>query len=185
MNLKGNGLQIRSIKNEDLTELWEIAYNQSLEWMNWNGPYFNDPVYTLEEFLIYYTTKVMPTDSTAVIISDDRPIGLISYYWEDGELKQWLEFGLVIYQEEYWGKGIGTKVCKIWLDYLFEKYPYIQRIGFTTWSGNYRMIRLGEKLNMKKEAVIRKVRLWQGEYYDSVKFGILRSEWLQHKENNI
>ncbi|MGX6978740.1 GNAT family N-acetyltransferase [Vagococcus elongatus] len=180
LNLNGKNLTLRSIKNEDLETLWQIAYNQSLEWMNWNGPYFNDPVYTYEEFILYYTTKVMPLDATAVIVVDEQPIGLISHYWEDGELMQWLEYGLVIYQEQHWGKGIGTEACKIWMDYLFDTYPYIQRVGFTTWSGNHRILRMGEKLGMKKEAVIRQVRFWQGNYYDSVKFGILRKEWQEN-----
>lgn len=39
------------------------------------------------------------------------------------------------------------------------------------------MMRLGEKLGMEKEAQIRKVRFWQGQYYDSVKYGVLREEW--------
>lgn len=42
------------------------------------------------------------------------------------------------------------------------------------------MIRLGEKLGMKMEARIRRVRYWQGEYYDSIRMGLLREEW----ENN-
>lgn len=36
------------------------------------------------------------------------------------------------------------------------------------------MIRLGEKLGMKMEARIRKVRYYEGNYYDSIRMGILR-----------
>ncbi|GMK48630.1 hypothetical protein PghCCS26_57600 [Paenibacillus glycanilyticus] len=51
------------------------------------------------------------------------------------------------------------------------------RVGLTTWSGNNRMIRCAEKLGMTMEARIRKVRLYNGEYYDSIRMGILREEW--------
>lgn len=57
----------------------------------------------------------------------------------------------------------------------------IQRLGFTTWSGNVGMMKIGEKLKMTKEAQIRKVRFYQGNYYDSVRYGILREEWQQTK----
>lgn len=36
---------------------------------------------------------------------------------------------------------------------------------------------LGEKCGMTKEAVIRKVRYLNGQYYDSVKYGVLREEF--------
>ena len=39
------------------------------------------------------------------------------------------------------------------------------------------MMRCAEKLGMQQEARIRKVRYYQGEYYDSVKYGVLREEW--------
>jgi len=51
------------------------------------------------------------------------------------------------------------------------------RVGYTTWSGNARMIKVGEKLGMTMEARLRKVRFWNGTYYDSIRMGILREEW--------
>ncbi|WP_236698233.1 GNAT family N-acetyltransferase [Weissella minor] len=41
------------------------------------------------------------------------------------------------------------------------------------------MMALGERIGMKLEGQIRAVRYWQGEFYDSVKYGILRSEMEQ------
>ncbi|EKO3922646.1 GNAT family N-acetyltransferase, partial [Vibrio metschnikovii] len=38
---------------------------------------------------------------------------------------------------------------------------------------------LALKLGFEQEASLRKVRYYQGKYYDSVKFGVLRSEWLE------
>ena len=39
------------------------------------------------------------------------------------------------------------------------------------------MMVVAEKLGFLKEGQIRKVRYYQGQYYDSVKYGILREEW--------
>ena len=66
---------------------------------------------------------------------------------------------------------------KEWFDICFKEHPEIARLGLTTWSGNYGMIKLSEKIGLKLEAKIRKVRYYNGVYYDSVKYGILREEF--------
>ncbi|MER2175912.1 MAG: GNAT family protein, partial [Carnobacterium sp.] len=78
---------------------------------------------------------------------------------------------------EYWNKGISTIVLKLWIDHLFENVTNLPHIGFTTWSGNNGMMRVGEKVGMTLEGRIRKVRYWQNQYWDSIKYGILREEW--------
>ena len=42
------------------------------------------------------------------------------------------------------------------------------------------MIKLAEKLGLVCEARIRKVRYFNGVYYDSVKYGILREEFFNN-----
>ncbi len=39
------------------------------------------------------------------------------------------------------------------------------------------MMHVAEKIGMKQEARIRQVRFYEGKYYDSVQYGILRDEW--------
>lgn len=46
----------------------------------------------------------------------------------------------------------------------------------TTWSGNGAMMAVAEKLGFLKEGQFRKVRYYQGQDYDSMKYGILREE---------
>jgi RimJ/RimL family protein N-acetyltransferase len=84
--------------------------------------------------------------------------------------------GIVLHESGSWGKGIGTCALKLWINHLFKTMPLV-RVGYTTWSGNERMIRVGEKLGMQNEARLRKVRFYSGSYYDSIRMGILREEW--------
>ncbi len=49
--------------------------------------------------------------------------------------------------------------------------------GLITWSANIGMMKLAEKLGMRQAACLRKCRLWQGKYYDSIRYGILKEEW--------
>ena len=147
--IKDKDLVIREIKSSDIVELWRQAFRDNLEWMKWNGPYFEDPVYDEEQFIYEIAPKYYLNKENKYLIEiDSKIIGVLSYHFEDRELKKWLEFGVLIFDEPYWGQGIGQRTCRLWMNYIFEKYEDIQRIGFTTWSGNERMIKLGQKLGM-------------------------------------
>ncbi|GFH42147.1 hypothetical protein Hs30E_06980 [Lactococcus hodotermopsidis] len=74
-----------------------------------------------------------------------------------------MAIGLVLYAETTWGRQIGSRALKLWLTHLFATVD-LPHIGFTIWSGNMGMIRIGQKLGMSEEAQIRKVRYWQNRY---------------------
>lgn len=112
------------------------------------------------------------------IFLHDSVIGIATRHWEN-EATRWLEIGIILYQPENWSGGLGTQALTQWINQIFERYPNLEHIGLTTWSGNERMMKLAEKIGMQQEARIRKVRYWQGTYYDSMKYGVLRDEWKQ------
>lgn len=180
MNIKAAKapITIRNIPKTALAKLWEISYGPkaNLTWKNFDGPYFKDPILSWEEYQQGFGSRLVAGDNAGVIFYEDEMVGVVTAYFEDGSLKKWLEFGIAIYHPENWNKKIGQTAATLWINYLFDIYPKIERVGYTTWSGNYAMIALGKKLGMKKEAQIRKVRYWQGQYWDSVKYGILRTE---------
>lgn len=76
--------------------------------------------------------------------------GIVSYYWGH-EPPKWLEMGIILHEAGSRGKGIGTRALKLWTIHLFSTFPLV-RVGFTTWAGNERVIRVGEKLGMQIEA---------------------------------
>lgn len=169
---------LQTITETDLPTIWEKSYGPTadLKWRDWNGPYFHDPLLTWEEFRTGWGQAITLSPHAAAIFYQEELIGVINAHYEDEALGHWLEIGIVIYDSRYWNGGIGTAALKTWLTYLFDLHPDLPHIGFTTWSGNKRMMALGEKTGMLKEAQIRKVRFWQGQYFDSVKYGILREE---------
>jgi len=91
--------------------------------------------------------------------------------------------GIGIYDPKYWSKGFGTRALKLWIHHLFNTLPLV-RVGYTTWSGNHRMIKVGEKLGMTMEARLRKCRFYDGTYYDSIRMGLLREEWNEFIEKD-
>lgn len=174
-------INIRPLHQNDLSPFWQIAFSDpNAEWTKWNGPYFHDVLPSKAIFM----TKVGPqkwleNDDRWVITLNNELVGSVSAYFEDGHLMHWLEVGIVIYQPDLWGQHVGQIALQQWLDHLFTDVTQLPHIGFTTWSGNKRMMALGEKIGMKLEGQIRQVRFWHHRYYDSVKYGILRSEWEQ------
>ncbi|WP_413381857.1 GNAT family N-acetyltransferase [Alkalihalobacillus sp. 1P02AB] len=170
-----DNLTIRPIIEADLPRLWELIYKEEQpEWKKWDAPYFPHKAKPYEEFLEGCVNWVGADDIWTIVING-KVCGTVSYYYED-EQKNWLEMGIIFYQSGNWGKGLGTRALKLWMNHLFRAIPLV-RVGLTTWSGNERMIRVAQKLGMTMEARIRKVRFYNNQYYDSIRMGILREEW--------
>ncbi|KMK75853.1 GNAT family N-acetyltransferase [Alkalihalobacillus pseudalcaliphilus] len=173
-------LKIRPIQTEDLPVLWELIYKEdNPEWKKWDAPYFPHQAIPFEAFM-KDADQWVDAEDVWIITIDEQICGTVSYYYEDAQ-KKWLEMGIIFYRGTDWGKGLGTRALRLWMNHLFTTMP-LERVGLTTWSGNKRMIRAAEKLGMMMEARIRKVRYYNETYYDSIRMGILREEW-EHIDN--
>ncbi|MDR3078551.1 MAG: GNAT family N-acetyltransferase [Rickettsiales bacterium] len=66
-----------------------------------------------------------------------------------GALRLWLTDSSVFcyaFWPRYWGKGIGTEVCSIVLDYLFKNFPIIDKMETTALSENEASTRILKKI---------------------------------------
>lgn len=77
---------------------------------------------------------------------------------------------------EFWHKGYATEAVSAIIDYMFSAYN-LHRIEINVWQGNVASQNLALRLGFKQEGVDREARLKNGEYLDSINFGLLRSEW--------
>jgi len=152
---------------------------------NFNGPYYSrmnkeeiDSFVRKIEKKIFNGKKALLNKKMIVDKKRNELIGQVNWYWKSEETK-WLEIGIVIFNEEYWGKGIGYIAFPMWIDEILETFPEIVRIGLSTWSGNLRMMKLAEKIGLKREAEYKRARIVNGEYYDSLSYGILKEDWLR------
>lgn len=167
---------------EDLPEYkyWQMPKHKYHEF---NGPYFKKSTAPeIEKELVELAKKIQGNQPDPVpqkrIISNEKNelLGEVSWYWKSKETN-WLELGVVIFDEKNWGKGIGRRALSLWINEIFASKESIVRLGLTTWSGNEGMLHLAEKLGMRKEAQYRKARIVKGKYYDSISYGLLREEW--------
>lgn len=171
-------IELKRIQESDLARIHDIGFTRKRPfWAKMNAPYFEE--YEQLDFPMFLKkqSKVFLKDEEILgIYLNDTIIGVVTSYWESKPTR-WLEVGILIYDFDALRKGYGKEALELWIDRCFEDYPEIMRVGLTTWSGNLGMIRLAEKLGLKEEARLRKVRFYQDVYYDSMKYGILRDEW--------
>ncbi|AZQ62228.1 N-acetyltransferase [Flammeovirga pectinis] len=174
-------IKLRTLTLKDLDEykFWLLPHHtyQSL-----NAPYFKKKsVDEIENYIhqlrIEFENKVNPLPHKKIITNEtNKLIGEVTWRWRSEETN-WMEIGIVVFNPEFWHQGIGYKALCIWIDSLFLERPDLVRLGLTTWSGNEGMMKLSKKLGMKKEAQFRNARIINGKYFDSISYGILRSEW--------
>ncbi|WP_369899921.1 GNAT family N-acetyltransferase [Bacillus manliponensis] len=175
--IQGEKIVMRMIQEKDMYPLWQQIYkDEKPEWKKWDAPYFP---FVRQEFSVFkenLSAKLKKDPYSQLLFQVDGDIvGSVGYYWEH-EPSRWLEIGITIYHPSYWNGGYGTEALQLYVDLLFKNME-IGRVGLTTWSGNERMMKVAEKIGMKLEGRMRKCRYYNGEYYDSVRMGMIREEW--------
>lgn len=178
-------LKLREIQLKDLEE-YSILNHPDRKFHNLNWPYFKrksesellEFIKEIKTRLLKWEWNVLEDRELIVDKNNGELIWEVNWYWKSEETL-WMEIWIVIFNEDYWGKGIWYTAMKIWINELFQERKDIIRLWLTTWSWNKAMIWLTEKLGFKKEAVYRKARIVDEKYYDSVSYWILREEWLE------
>lgn len=90
------------------------------------------------------------------------------------------EFGIAIYNPNFWNKGIGTIVTKLMLKYGFE-YLNLNRIWLRVFENNPRAIHVYEKCGFIQEGRQRQGRYYKGHYWDVILMSILSDEYWRTK----
>ncbi|MCA0969495.1 GNAT family N-acetyltransferase [Halobacillus litoralis] len=185
--IRGTNVILRNIEENDIPILWQMIYKEDEpEWKKWDAPYYPLEPHSLESYRSHEYARQQrlafgEPDSRLIMEVDGDIIGTVTYYWEH-KPSLWLEVGIGIYDPAYWNGGYGTEALTLWVDHLFSVLP-LARIGLTTWSRNERMMRVSEKIGMRLEGRLRRTRIFEGEYYDSIRMGVLREEW--NPPNNL
>ncbi|ARK32509.1 GNAT family N-acetyltransferase [Halalkalibacter krulwichiae] len=179
VEISGNKVVLKKATDKDINELYFWKYEEKKqEAKKWNGPYIPEEKVTKEEYEKTWEEEIFPNIPASLVIkSEGKAIGYVGSYWV-GRNTNWLETGIVIYDSDFWNGGYGSEAYKLWIDYLFTS-TTVHRLGMSTWSGNVRMMKVAAKLGMKEEARIRDARIVNGEYFDAIKMGILKKEWVQ------
>ena len=109
-------------------------------------------------------------------LDDDKFIGFFGLWLDLIHSEGWV--GIGIGEREFWGKGYGTDMMKLCLQYAFTELN-VQRVSLGLFDYNPRALRSYEKAGFRLEGRTRQDMLREGRRTDSLWMGILREEWLQ------
>ncbi len=184
---ESRGIRVRMLQPGDVAQLQQW-WMPDQDWHRWDGPYFPkmtraevvDAMSRLADQIADGSLNAARPVRRAAIVRAEAPgsvIGSVSWHWES-EASDWRRIGLTVYDPDTRGQGVGTEALRVWTDHLFAT-TGIVRLDYSTWSGNSRMIAVGQRLGYTEEARFRDAREVRGERYDSVVMGVLRREWEQ------
>jgi len=151
------------------------------EWMNWDAPWEEDEPFDVEEERrnLHKAISNPPKVYGGLELDTDegRHIGSVSRYFDCGD-KNAVCVGIDIPPVDARNKGYGKNALILWMAYIFENMD-IEEIYTQTWSGNYPMVKLAEKIGFEEIGRVRGMRKVRGERYDSLTFRIERERFLE------
>lgn len=132
--------------------------------------------------LKYNMGKSFGSDPMNLMIDDmnGRPIGTIQLYDFNDQDKS-CKLGIRIGDKNYWSKGYGGDAVKTIVEYAFTQLN-INRVDLRVYEYNQRAAHCYEKCGFKVEGRSRKSAFIDGDYYDEILMGLLKSEYLKKDE---
>jgi RimJ/RimL family protein N-acetyltransferase len=172
--IKGNSVYLRAIALSDATP-------EYLSWLNnpdtTQGLVAGTRPSTIQD-LENYLRAIGESDAVMFAICDlrnDQHIGNVKIDRFDW-IARTCEFGILLGSSEHRGKGIGTEVTRLVLNYAFHTLN-LQKVLLAIYGNNPAAIRAYEKSGFVLEGTLRKQVFSGGEYVDKHFMGILKEEF--------
>jgi RimJ/RimL family protein N-acetyltransferase len=172
---QGEQIYLRAISTDDATERY-------LSWVNdpevtrglVTGTYPSD-ISSLRN----YVASVI-NDPNAIMFAvcaneTDLHIGNIKLDRFD-HVARTAELGIMLGDADFWGKGIGSEVCKLTLDYAFNQLN-LRKVSLTVYANNPGAVRLYEKLGFSVEGTLKAHVFADGAYHDKLWMSIFREDF--------
>lgn len=113
----------------------------------------------------------------AIIKADSQKcIGHVGLYQIDLRVRN-AEFGIIIGDKSFWGKGVGRACTKFAIEYGFQQLN-LNRIQLSVLANNARAIKLYRTLGFCEEGCLRQAQYKNGEYLNVILMGLLRAEYI-------
>jgi len=100
------------------------------------------------------------------------PVGTSEFY-NERPAHQTAEFGFLIGDKNWWGKGIGTETAKRMVQYGLEKLEY-KRIGAVSAAYNVRSLNALQKAGFQIEGIRKSYVFRDGEHHDQTMMSVVR-----------
>ncbi|MFS7985953.1 putative diamine N-acetyltransferase transcription regulator GNAT family [Helianthus anomalus] len=160
-------ITLRPFRLSDANDLLQFAGDEQVtRFLRW------ETLKTTDEALTFIKDKCIPHRWRRSICIDDRSIGFISTFYEDGH-KADIGYGLAA---KYWGRGIATEAVKMAVKQVLMEFPDIVRLQAFTDVENVGSRRVLEKAGFKLEGLLRKYTMIKGCVKDTLVFSLLSTD---------
>jgi len=107
----------------------------------------------------------------------DALVGLLDYRLNQREPTAELGYWLDTLQQ---GKGLVTQACRIMVRHAFEEHQ-VQKVEISCAADNLRSRAIPERLGFTLEGTLQRAGWLRDRYVDAVWYGLLVSEWQEHR----
>jgi ribosomal-protein-alanine N-acetyltransferase len=88
------------------------------------------------------------------------------------------EYGILIGDKKYWGKGFAREASEAVLNYFFKNNNYLRKINLGVVKNNVDAINLYNKLGFKQEGYLQRHLVYDGTEEDVIRMAIFREDFL-------
>ncbi|WHE08261.1 GNAT family protein [Thermoanaerobacterium thermosaccharolyticum] len=157
-----------------------VEFRNSEDSRNFTMPGIPYPV-TEDSVSEWLSKKANPSESGefAIIYNETNEyIGNVSYNNVDWKNRH-CEIAIMIGEEKYRNRGLGTEALVTLLDFIFNELN-LYRVELKVYDFNERAIRCYEKCGFKKEGLLREVVYKHGRYINEWVMSIVKDEFSRH-----
>src|SRR5690625_362847 len=170
-------LTIRLLKVSEASQLFAMTdrsrhyLRQWLPWVDHVKTVDHSLQFIKQSFELYANRQSL----NAGVFYQNKLAGIVSFNHFDwanyiGEIGYWLDI-------DQQGKGIMTQAVKSLIDQGFTYFD-LNKIEIYTATENTKSQAIPQRLNFKKEGVIREAEFLYDHYVDHIVYGLLKKEWL-------
>ena len=173
MKIEGKTINLRPMEKDDI-ELKVKWFNDAAV----NRTLVIDEHLELEKSLKWFD-KVQSDESRrdfVVETKEGEPIGITGLL-EISRKHGTAECFCVIGEKKFWGKGLGTIIHSLLIQWAFEELG-LNKIWAVIYTNNAPIIRIIEKLGFKVEGTLRQEKCIDGKRIDLFRIGLLRDEFI-------
>ena len=171
-------LGLRTLTKDDINETY-------LSWLN--DPETNKYMAAglepkrMEDLEAYYEDVSKDKNGIYFVIIDKKTnthIGNVKLFSID-QRNGICEFGILIGDKNYWGKGVATEATKLALEYAFTKLN-LRKVCLGVLKDNEKAVKLYEKTGFVEEGCEKKMYLFNGKYSDALRMGIFKEDFYKN-----
>ncbi len=173
--LNGQFCYLRSLTENDANGNYSKWFNdkETTKYMK-NGTY---PM-TNKDILFWIEHSQTSKNDLILAICDnntDTHVGNIGIHRIDWIFRTG-EYGIIIGEKEYWGKGIAHEASKLIIQYVFD-YFNLNRVWLGVVKNNIHAVNAFKKIGFIEEGTERESFYKHGQYFDVLRMGLLKKEF--------